>query len=219
MHNSMGFSFGTVLNTLSSIYLGEDLPAPLAYADVINFNASKKSESLTYWKSQLNGSPSPTWSLNSSAPTTYSPEDRLVIERTIAMPQVQTEGVLPATLFHAACTLVLGAHYSEQEMIFGRLVTGRSMLPTILQVVVSPILTEVPLRVRLKGDNTVQSLSGKLQDRFIEDSKHEASGMVEIIRYSTEWAAECEDFGWRTSFQQGDETDFSFLGEASKFAF
>ena len=79
--------------------------------------------------------------------------------------------------------------------MFGRLVTGWSMLQSSLQNVVGPCLTEVPIRIIVGAHDTVSDLATRLQSQFIEDSKHEAAGMVEIIRHSTHWSTDSSDSG------------------------
>ncbi|RFU81918.1 amp-dependent synthetase ligase [Trichoderma arundinaceum] len=128
-------------------------------------------------------------------------------------------GFTPSVVFHAACAMALSRHFQQKEIIFGRLVTGRSMLPSDLQNVAGPCMTEVPIRVNIGLHSTLIEVASQLQDQFIKDSIHEAAGMVEIIRNCTDWPEEVADFGWRTSFQQEEETEFSFMGSQSGVSF
>ena len=128
------------------------------------------------------------------------------------------EGISAATVFHAACAVVLARQFKHKEVVFGRLVTGRSMLPSSLQNVVGPTMTEVPIRINIDADDAISGVATQLQKQFIEDSTHEAAGMVEIIRNCTDWP-EVDDFGWRTAFQQEEDAEFKFLGSPSKISF
>ncbi|KAH8821998.1 hypothetical protein F5884DRAFT_828155 [Xylogone sp. PMI_703] len=215
-----GYSWDLVLKTLSAIYSQEHLPTIPAFSQYIAFSDQKKNESLNYWTSRLQGSLFPSWGLSDSSERQYSTSDRLTMKETIEMPNMHfLDGTSPATIFHAACAIALSRQFRQTEVVFGRLVTGRSMLPSSLQNVVGPTMTEVPIRVRVETDNTISSIALKLQSQFIEDSMHEATGMVEIIRNCTEWPEEARDFGWRTSFQQEEADSFTFLGSHSKISF
>lgn len=223
-----GFSFSSVLHTLSQLYANETLPSPPSFADVVSFNSSKKRESLEYWSSRLHNSKPPTWwntSSTSPSKTTYTIDDRIVLSQTAPLPTIdQCEGVSPATIFHAACALVLSRHFGQSEILMGRLVTGRSMLPSDLQNVIGPLLTEVPIRYTLRQDAPLHQIAREMQSQFIEDSKYEAVGMVEIIERATDWKG-VVDFGWRTAFQQEEEEEgegggaFTFLNSPSRVSF
>jgi amino acid adenylation domain-containing protein len=214
-----GFSWGLVLQTLSTIYSQERLPTLPSFGQFIALNELKKEESLRYWTSRLQRSSYPSWSLSDSTNCLYNTKDRLTMKETIHMPNTQRpEGVSAATVFHAACAVVLSRQFQQREVVLGRLVTGRSMLPSSLQNVVGPCMTEVPIRLKIDANDTLSSVALQLQNQFIEDSTHEASGMVEIIKNCTDWPNQATDFGWRTAFQQEEDAGFTFLGSPSSIS-
>lgn len=132
------------------------------------------------------------------------------------MPNVQRhEGISSATFFHAACAIALSQQFGRKDVVFGRLVTGRSMLPGSLQNVVGPTMTEVPVVVSISPNDTIVTVANQLQAQFLDDSLHESAGMEEIIRNCTDWPEQVVDFGWRTAFQQADEMEFTFLDSGS----
>ena len=142
------------------------------------------------------------------------------MRESIQMPNAQRhEGVSAATVFHAACAVVLSRQFQQREVVLGRLVTGRSMLPSNLQNVVGPCMTEVPIRLNIDANDTLSSVALQLQNQFIEDSTHEASGMVEIIKNCTDWPDHARDFGWRTAFQQEEDAGLIFLSSPSNISF
>lgn len=131
-----------------------------------------------------------------------------------------THGYSLATIFHAACCIVLSRHFHQEELIIGRLVTGRSMLPSTLQNIMGPCLSEIPIRTSVRPTDTLLEVAKRLHHQFIKDSSHEGLGMEDIIRHCTDWSAsnrDVKDFGWRTAFQQSEDPDnFEFLGEPSQ---
>ena len=226
-----GYSWGLLLQSLSGIYNGGKLPRPPQFAQFMAFNKQREKSDIAYWTQRLEGSTSPhSWSTSNPTPPPqpYGLEDRLTIEETIPMPPTShMAGYSLATIFHAACCLVLSRHFhQEEDLILGRLVTGRSMLPTDLQNVIGPALSEIPIRTSVKPpDDTLFAIASRLHDQFIADSSHEGLGMTDIISHCTNWSSttedndnndKIEDFGWRTAFQQSDDDDdadaFDFLG-------
>lgn len=220
-----GFSWGSVLEALWSIYSQQDSSLSMGprFSQYIAYSESKREGSQEYWRSRLQGSPRPCWSTTVHDDAILcNPENRLTLKMTIAIPlklsQAQ-DGVSVATLFHAACALVLSRQFQQPEIVLGRLVTGRAMLPGHLQSVVGPTMTEVPIRVPVEAEDTVATLANRLQNQFLQDAAHESVGMVQIIRNCTEWPDEISDFGWRTAFQQQEEGESTFLGRPSTLSF
>lgn len=215
-----GFSWDSVLRTLSSIYSSDTLPSQLDFSQYITYLESKKPDTFAYWASRLKDTPDPSWSRPASSDRAFSTSDRLTVKATIPMPNSHlAEGLLPASLFHAACAMVLSRQYQQDHVVFGRLVTGRSMLPGSLQNTVGPTMTEVPICVEVDPHATLSGIALQLQRQFIEDSRYETAGMEEIIRNCTDWPEDTKDFGWRTSFQQADDRSFAFLGAESRISF
>lgn len=211
-----GYTWGMMIQTLAALYHQQTLPAQPSFRQLIAFNESKKEQSLSYWISRLQGSGHPSWSSPSPIDAVYSTSDRMTITTSFAMPNVQHhEGISGATFFHAACAMALSQQSGQADVVCGRLVTGRSMLPGNLQNVVGPAMTEVPIIASISPSDTIVTIAQRLQAQFIEDSAHESAGMEQIIRNCTDWPEEMVDFGWRTAFQQEDEMEFKFLDSDS----
>ncbi|KAB5554579.1 hypothetical protein GE09DRAFT_1203703 [Coniochaeta sp. 2T2.1] len=227
-----GFSWPTVLRTLSNIYCssssGEHQTVTPTFGQYMAVNDSRRDENIRYWTSRLQGSSYPRWSGTDPTNRLYGAEHRLTVQECVPMPDMGSydDGISTATLFHAACAVALSRTFKQREVIFGRLVTGRTALPGYLQDVVGPTMTEVPVRVVVDADNRSQSnlaaMAAQLQDQLLEDSRYEAIGMVEIASRCTDWGEDAVDFGWRTSFQQqsdgNDASEFKLLGVPSRLA-
>ena len=217
-----GYSLGMLLESLSSMYNGEKLSEAPSFAQFMAFNKQREKSNLMYWTRRLEGSTFPQWSTSNPTPPAraYGLEDRLVMEETMPMPVTShTHGYSLATIFHTACCIVLSRHFHQEELIIGRLVTGRSMLPSTLQNIMGPCLSEIPIRTSVTPTATLFETAEQLHHQFIEDSPHEGLGMDNIIRQCADWSAagDVVDFGWRTAFQQSEDEDgFEFLGQPSR---
>lgn len=220
-----GFSWTSVLEALWSIYNQDSsLSVGPSFNQYIAYSEGKRQESQEYWRSRLQRAPAPIWRSSATDDAVLSnPVNRLTLKETIPMPSKLSQaqdGVSVATLFHAACALVLSRQFQQQEVVLGRLVTGRAMLPGHLQNVVGPTMTEVPIRIAVESNDTVSTIAQRLQSQFLQDSAHEAVGMVQIIRNCTDWPTEeVNDFGWRTAFQQQEDGELTFLGRSSSLSF
>ena len=227
-----GYCLGLLLETLSSMYKGEELSKAPSFAQFMAFNKQREKTNLAYWTQRLKGSMYPHWSTSNPASPAlaYSLEDRLVLEEKIPTPaSSHAHGYSLATIFHAACCIVLSRHFQrdEEELILGRLVTGRAMLPPLLQNVMGPCLSEIPIRTSVSPTTTLLQVAEQLHHQFIEDAPHEGLGMTDIIQQCTDWSSissgDVRDFGWRTAFQQrevddddeGDVARFELLGRPS----
>ncbi|KAI4165618.1 MAG: hypothetical protein LQ342_000560 [Letrouitia transgressa] len=216
-----GYSLGMLFESLSSMYHGEKLSKPPAFTQFMAFNKQREKSSLAYWNQRLEGSTFPYWSTSdpTSPALAYDVEDRMNIEVKIPMATIsRTDGYSPATFFHAACCIVLSRHFQQEEIIIGRLVTGRSMLPSALQSTMGPCLSEIPIRMSVKPTDTLLGVAKQLHHQFIQDSSYEGLGMDEIIQQCTNWSTfgKVRDFGWCTAFQQSEDSDqIKFLGEPS----
>ncbi|GIZ45626.1 hypothetical protein CKM354_000878400 [Cercospora kikuchii] len=210
-------SCASMFQALTAFYLGESMPAPrTGFGDLISFREHNKTASLEYWRNRLHGA-----SAQSRAEETnqdhavLAPGVQLSFQISIPLPPTKAcRGIPLATIFHAACAIVLEQQCESQDVVFGRLVTGRALLPAELQETVGPCLVEQPIRYRAQSGDDLWSVAQVLQRQFIEDASHEAAGMIDIIRQATSWPAECCDFGWRTAFQQRDDGLLPFLGQA-----
>ncbi|KAF7185257.1 Nonribosomal peptide synthetase imqB [Pseudocercospora fuligena] len=204
-------SLASMFKALTAFYLGESIASPkTGFGDLITYNEQKKAASISHWSSRLRNSPPP----DCASKLAITSEDFLSFQQKIPLLRPDhCQGIPLATIFHAACSVAIAKHYQRTDIVMGRLVTGRAMLPVELQDVVGPCLVEQPIRYQSQSGDDLFTVARAFQRQFIEDSSHEAVGMVEIIRGATDWPTECCDFGWRTAFQQEDGSEFSFLGQ------
>ncbi|KAL8641307.1 MAG: hypothetical protein Q9228_001859 [Teloschistes exilis] len=218
-----GYCWPLILEMLTRIYLGESMSAPPRFAHFLQYNTQRREAALAYWTRRLQHSSFPTWSTSDATPPAraYDCSDRLVIEEKLPMPEAsRLRGYSLATVFHAACCIVLSRYCSREDLVIGRLVTGRSMLPDHLQNTIGPCLSEIPIRISIKPSDTLWEATERLNHQLIEDSMHEGLGMDDIVQECTDWSTPGNprrDFGWRTAFQQGGLADgFEFLGGRSQ---
>lgn len=208
-----GYSSPHLFKTLASIYEGKNVATELpCFRDFLTYTASQKARSFEHWRRRLQGAPVPTFVSEVPAKAASSVTDQVSKIIRVRMPR-PTDAISPATFFYAACAIALSRYTSQMEVVFGRIVTGRTMLPSHLQAVAGPCLTEVPVRIHVRKDDTILDVGTRLQQQFIQNSSFESLGKIELIRNSTDWPEEISDFGWLTSFQQGKSPPLTISGQ------
>jgi len=232
------YSIEAMFKALAAFYRGETLPRlQFGFGDLVVYHEKRKMESLKYWQTRLKGASLPplpptttttTTTLDctaSSSASPLTPQDRLSFHRKIPLPSPKNCKDIPlATLFHAACAIILSRRTlpspnnnnnitNKKEILFGRLLTGRSMLPSQLSDIVGPTLIELPVRYIFNDDDddeNLWSVAKCLQKRFLEDSIHEVVGMEDILKFASresESGSGRGDFGWRTGFQKAEDEE------------
>ncbi|KAL4886894.1 putative nonribosomal peptide synthase [Aspergillus karnatakaensis] len=195
------------------------LPAHPSLRQLLAFQQTQEKQSLEHWAARLQDAKYLDWECRRARSLCLDPTDRLTITRTISLPAGQRlvhDDIPPATFFHAACAIVLAQQSGQDEVVFGRLVTGRANLPSALHNVMGPTLTEVPIRIQVHGKkDTLFTVARRLQSQFLDDASYEAAGMEEIIYHCNPegWSQGRRDFGWRTAFQQAEGEENKDDGE------
>lgn len=175
-----------ILHQLATVYhAGPSTPYDAApFSTYMNHVLPTLSGSLSYWTDLLS---------SSSGVTKLRPEIPLVkrnhyaIERTI--PIIKSQMTI-ATIPPAAWSLVLSRRAGTRDVIFGEVVSGRSIEDTAFapERVAGPTWQYVPLRVKLQDDWTGQDLLSFVQLQHAESSAHESVALSEMAPAVPGWA-------------------------------
>ena len=174
-----GISFPSIWKALSQAYAGQDIPPSRPFSTFISA-ITDKTDARKYWKDLLANSKMTSISSNFS-PSYNRPLDQ-TIERTIDLPSIHPDYTL-ATVIKASWSIVLSHIAKESDLVFGSLVSGRSLS---LDRVVGPCLNIVPVRVRLDPSCTVLELLRQIQNQQLASIPFETLGFREIAKV-TNW--------------------------------
>ncbi|KAM3507050.1 hypothetical protein MY11210_007317 [Beauveria gryllotalpidicola] len=94
----------------------------------------------------------------------------------IPLQAVRSSIITQATVFNAACALVLSRETGAKDVVFGRIVSGRQGLPVSWQNIVGPCTNAVPM---LRD----------MQDQYLLSLPFEMLGFDEVRRSYTGWLA------------------------------
>ena len=196
-----GISFKHILSAFRA-YLQGQIPAKArSFTDFIGYTTTQRQACQEYWRSTLQGAPFTTI----SRPVPPSTEDRpITVERKTTPPRVHGLAT-PAVIFTAACALMISRITQSTDVVFGRLVSGRSSLPADLQDVIGPCVNAVPVRVRLGSPPNPAAVIFNLQRDMNEASFHETLGLDEISANCTNWSEKVSLFDCLTQYHDIDD--------------
>ncbi|RAL12731.1 acetyl-CoA synthetase-like protein [Aspergillus homomorphus CBS 101889] len=186
-------SFGKTLDILSGIYNDAPSQNPASFSQYLGHIQHSKADSYRYWQPTLQGSsitrlPSTSASAHQDGPPT-------VHVRTIPMPTAPF-GITHATLFTLACASALSQMTDSQDIVLGRVVSGRAGVPDSLRDAV---------RIQFIPDQLQTDYLATLQRQQAESLAHETVGLPDIVAHCTDWDPDTKDFGCWIQYQNVDE--------------
>ncbi|KAM0452569.1 hypothetical protein ACHAPV_009465 [Trichoderma viride] len=92
-----------------------------------------------------------------------------------------------ATVLKAAWALTLAKHTKQNDIVFGHLVSGRTLPISGVEDMVGPCVNIVPVRIRLYPGMTTENLLETIQDRYLASMPHETLGFNRIVEACTAW--------------------------------
>ncbi|KAH7042843.1 putative non-ribosomal peptide synthase [Macrophomina phaseolina] len=199
-----GISLGHLMQAFAAFLQDQLLPPSPSFASFIRLAANSGDRGHEYWRSLLRGS-----SITRLPPSRVGGEGIVSLRRDFPLIRPQ-ESVTAATIFTAACAEALSTVTKQRDVVFGRLVSGRSSHLLAASDVVGPCINFVPVRVRFNGATSIDGESGRLEtaissveDQFVKSLPHENVGLAEIVSFCTDWR--CESGSWGGS---GDSLGF-----------
>ncbi len=202
-----GISLGQVMLALSAFDKDQQPPAVCGFANYIERISFRTHDAFSYWRSLLEKSSITTLSRQSTIKTGISDEDSpICLESTVpALASRECDGVTPATIFTAACAIMLARVTGWSDLVFGRLVSGRETLSTDMQDVVGPCINIIPVRAQCAPNQTLDDTLAFFHTQFINGLPFEMIGFDEIVANCTSWPRSTASFGCVTQYQNIDE--------------
>ena len=215
-----GFSRVSFVNTLAALYDGQKFPSgSIDYSDFICHTNKMHRQGCDYWRDALAGA-QPTTVVEITPQPKFRDEGVVRMEKTIP-PLKKLEGVTPATLFNAACAIVVQSLTKSSDIIFGRLTSGRAALDSRFQELVGPCLNMVPVRVRFpssaSGAIRPSDVLQQIHKQYIDSMPYETVGLDDIIRECTDWTTSMAKFPILTQYLNLEEGSEVELVDQTKF--
>ncbi|OAA37311.1 BEAS beauvericin nonribosomal cyclodepsipeptide synthetase [Beauveria brongniartii RCEF 3172] len=126
-----------------------------------------------------------------------------------------SSSITQATVFNAACAVVLSRETGAQDVVFGRIVSGRQGLPVSWQNIVGPCTNAVPASARIDNDESDdddhnhRQMPRDMQDQYLLSLPFETLDFDEVRRSCTNWPATANNYACCVTYH-----DFSYHPES-----
>jgi amino acid adenylation domain-containing protein len=185
-----GYSLATVFRDLSALYEGTPLDPVTNYSAYIQHLASQSAaRAHAFWSHTLRDSPPPTRLQHLSLgaePKDRTAETLIGLTEEIPLPKLPPT-ITTATLMKAATALLLMRLTNERDLVFGQVVSGRSIPLAGVESILGACANIVPVRVKVHRKHTVLDLLQNVQMQHIDAIEYETTGMSEIRRTCPAW--------------------------------
>lgn len=229
-----GMGFNRILSSLSDLYQNKQLPSEPSISQFIHHQ--RQTLSFTHWNHLLHSSTMTKLRNQPLSANTSNPSTINTVIRTIPLPTPSSPSITPATLFTSAVALTIARLTSSIDVLFGRLLSGRSSLPPRLRDIVFPTITTLPVRVRLPSavsiaeqdaagaDGVVNQQTGEtgipagipaetpadvlkqVHEQHLAALQYESLGERDLVEKCKSWPKGEREFGVRAQWQALGET-------------
>ncbi|MGW2130387.1 amino acid adenylation domain-containing protein [Streptomyces coelicoflavus] len=184
-----GWSLPTLLKEYHALYLSggdaRDLPAVAPYRDYLTWLSRQDADaSRAAWDTMLDGLTAPSLVAGTAEHTPRDPgrhEFGLTEEQTRALTaRARSAGVTVNTVVQAAWSLVLAGLTGGDDVVFGVTVNGRPAELPGIESMVGLFINTLPLRVRLRPEQTAGELLGAVHHAQAELIAHQYLGLSEV---------------------------------------
>ena len=189
-----GWSMPKMLQRVEDIFFEETTSAPKAsYAQFIKYVTSADSQVADrYWRSRFDGLQSIHFPRVSSTEG-GSEGSTDTLKYTLKLPQkTAATGITLPTMIRTAWGILLSAHTSSEDVVFGETMTGRDVPVDGVIDMLGPTLTTVPTRIQIDKSGTIMELLQKVKQMAAEVIPYQHVGMQNIRRLNEDTAMACD---------------------------
>lgn len=212
-----GLSLEHIVHSLHVLYSGGNLPTSPQFSQYMQHIADSRKDGYDFWRSVLqNSSMTVIKGVSSSAHQQQAVSAGTYhASKVISIPlQANADSsITPATVFTTACALVLSKEAKSNDVVFGRIVSGRQGLPVICQNIIGPCTNEVPVRAYIDQDTDRRMLLRKMQDQYLSSLSFETLGFDEIKKNCTSWPEAITNYSCCIAYQNFDYHPDSQMNE------
>lgn len=198
-----------LLQCLRASFNREPLPKRVHFPAFIQHARNNQDASVKYWRTLLSGSSLTRIAADRINSNSSGPLDPIVLERRVEL-LPSNDRFTPATTFTAACAHFLFQITKSSDVIFGRLVSGRAMLPVQLRNTVGPCVNIIPVRVH--GTQSLEQTRQSVHEQLIDSLPFDTIGTKEVIEKCTDWPQDARPFGLITSYQDLGDAEEEIRG-------
>ena len=186
-----GWSMPLVLERVNCAFRGSAIPRPVSFKHFIkHFTHLDTSITQQYWSTRLQGaSPHQFPPLPHKGYVTRA--DSLLEHYVNVAPDSHSKFTI-ATMIRGAWGLVSSLYLGRADIVFGETLTGRSAPVTGIERIEGPMITTVPIRVKIDFNKTAAQYLELIHNETVQQMPHEHFGLQNIRRLSRDAREACE---------------------------
>ncbi|GFP57381.1 nonribosomal peptide synthetase lcsA [Trichoderma asperellum] len=171
-----GWTTRLVLNTLASAYIGDEITHFESYARFINYTINLDAEAAkAYWSEQLLDAKRASFPAAITNVSQSKKSSTRVYEKVLELPQFKQTAITTASILRATWAIVLAQYCDTDDVTFGTTISGRQAPVHGITEMVGPVVSTVPVRIRLDKKASVS--------KFLQDIQNQASGMIPFEQF------------------------------------
>lgn len=193
MHHAVydGWSMPLVFERINRTFVDQVTSRPASFKHFIKYLTNlDPAIAKDYWKQRLDGaSPHQFPPLPQKKYTTQADS---LLEHYVNVPTSAHSKLTLATIIRGAWALVSSLYMGHPDIIFGETLTGRSAPVHGIEQIEGPMITTIPVRVRLSLDRPISEFLQAVHAQTVQQIPHEHLGLQNIRRLSKSARAACE---------------------------
>ncbi|KAI9695418.1 MAG: hypothetical protein M1836_006470 [Candelina mexicana] len=187
-----GYSLELMLQQIEQLFEGKTISSSTSYKHFIRELKTQNSQvSGLFWKSYLAGA-LPFQFVEPQQPGHKFQLGRLP-PKIVPIDEMLGQSTTISTMIRGAWAITLAQHLKSLDVVFGVVLSGRSISIPGIEGIIGPTMVTVPVRVQLDLDKTTESFLRMVQDDSVRAMPHEHYGLTNIKK-SISNASVC-DFG------------------------
>ncbi|KAF2830389.1 hypothetical protein CC86DRAFT_315625 [Ophiobolus disseminans] len=192
MHHAVydGWSMPLVFERINRAYVGQDTTRSASFKNFIKHIINQDPTiAKDYWRERLDGaSPHQFPPLPQKGYITHADS---LLEHYVNVPTSAHSKLTLATIIRGAWALVSSLYMGHPDIVFGETLTGRSIAVHGIEQIEGPMITTVPVRVRLSLDRPISEFLQAVHAQTVQQIPHEHYGLQNIRRLSKDARAAC----------------------------
>ncbi|KAL5116376.1 Non-ribosomal peptide synthetase [Pleosporales sp. CAS-2024a] len=192
MHHAVydGWSMPLVFERVNRAFRGQETQRPASFKHFIkHLTQLNPAISKDYWKRRLDGA-NP-YQFPPLPQKEYMTQADSLLEHHVHVPTCAHSKLTLATIIRGAWALVSSLYMGHSDIIFGETLTGRSAPVHGIEQIEGPMITTIPVRVRLALDRPISEFLQAVHALTVEQIPHEHLGLQNIRRLSKDARAAC----------------------------
>lgn len=193
MHHAVydGWSMPLVFERINRAFVGLEISRPASFKNFIKYLTSQNPTiSKDYWKERLSGaSPHQFPPLPQKG---YITRADSLLEHYVNVPTTVHSKLTLATIIRGAWALTSSLYMGHSDIIFGETLTGRSAPVNGIEQIEGPMITTIPVRVRLNLDRPISEFLQQVHSSTVQQIPHEHLGLQNIRRVSKDARHACD---------------------------